>query len=98
MLAIDPLRNRVVVGEDAALRCNHCEVEEVNWIAPVRTEGPIRAQVKVRHKHLPAEATVLAVGETRARVSFDLPQRAVTPGQAAVFYDGDRVLGGGWIR
>ena len=98
VLHIDPQTNRVVVGEDAALRQTVCEVEGVNWVSCSRPSSSIRAMVKIRHKHEPAIATVEAQGETAARVTFDVPQRAITSGQAAVFYDGDRVLGGGWIR
>jgi tRNA-uridine 2-sulfurtransferase len=58
----------------------------------------MRAEVKIRNKHVVAPATITAVdGGTRAEVVFDEPQRAVTPGQAAVFYQGNLVLGGGWI-
>ena len=57
----------------------------------------VRAAVKIRHKHVAAMATVEAIGEDRARVMFDEPQRAITSGQGAVFYDGDVVFGGGWI-
>jgi tRNA-specific 2-thiouridylase len=58
----------------------------------------LRAFVKIRHKHEPAAATIESLNEQGARIAFDAPQRAVTPGQAAVFYDGDSVVGGGWIR
>jgi tRNA-specific 2-thiouridylase len=62
-------------------------------------DEPRRAEVKIRNKHAAAAATLVPVGdETRITVVFDEPQRAVTPGQAAVFYDGDLVLGGGWIE
>jgi len=98
VLSIDPQKNRVVVGEDDALRTASFEVETVNWVSWDRPAAPIRANVKIRHKHEPASATVEAVESARALIVFDAPQRAVTPGQAAVFYDGDRVLGGGWIR
>jgi len=98
VLSIDRENNRVVVGEDEVLRKTRCEVEAVNWISCDRPEVPFRALVKIRHKHEPALATVEPLDTYRARVTFDLPQRAITPGQAAVFYDGDRVLGGGWIR
>jgi tRNA-specific 2-thiouridylase len=98
VLFIDPEKNRVVVGEDEVLRKNVAEIEDVNWISIGNLESPLRAAVKIRHKHEPAPATVEPLGANRARVTFDFPQRAITPGQAAVSYDGDRVLGGGWIR
>jgi len=98
VLSIDPQRNRVVVGEDEALRRQTFEVENVNWVSIARPTNTLRATVKIRHKHEPARATVAPLDAARARITFDSPQRAITPGQAAVFYDGDRVLAGGWIR
>jgi tRNA-specific 2-thiouridylase len=98
VLSIDRENNRVVVGDDESLRATNCQVEQVNWIALENTSAPFRAAVKIRHKHMPANATVEPLDATRARVIFDAPQRAITAGQGAVFYDGDRVLGGGWIR
>jgi len=98
VLAIDTGKNRIVVGEDDALRTTTLEIESVNWISIVEPDGPVRGQAKIRHKHEPAAATIEALPEGRARITFDAPQRAVTPGQAAVFYDGDTVLAGGWIR
>jgi tRNA-specific 2-thiouridylase len=98
VLAIDSEKNRVVVGDDSALRTSVFEVAEVNWVSCARPEAPLRAAVKIRHKHEAAPAEVEAFGDTRARIRFDSPQRAVTPGQAAVFYHGEAVLGGGWIR
>ncbi len=98
VLAIDRENNRVVVGDDESLRATTCEIEQVNWIALDNPTAPFRAAVKIRHKHIPATATVEPLDATRARVTFDAPQRAITSGQGAVFYDGDRVLGGGWIR
>ncbi|MFI5058942.1 MAG: tRNA 2-thiouridine(34) synthase MnmA [Candidatus Acidiferrales bacterium] len=98
VLSIDPTNNRVVVGEDAALRTSVCEIENVNWISCEIPNAPLRAAVKIRHKHEAAAATVEALDSARARVTFDAPQRAITPGQGAVFYSGDVVLGGGWIR
>jgi len=98
VLSIDPQKNRVVVGEDDALRTTTFEIEDVNWVSCEKPTAPLRAFVKIRHKHEPAPANVEALPANRARIAFDSPQRAITPGQAAVFYDGDRVLGGGWIR
>src|SRR5271165_233374 len=98
VLAIDPERNRIVVGEDEALRTAKFEIEDVNWISIEEPLATLRAKVKIRHKHEPAHATVEALPGLRARVAFEAPQRAITPGQAAVLYDGDVVLGGGWIK
>ena len=98
VLAIDREKNRVVVGDDESLRQATCEVEQVNWIALENPNAPVRAAVKIRHKHIPAEAIVEPLNATHACITFDAPQRAITSGQGAVFYDGDRVLGGGWIR
>jgi tRNA-specific 2-thiouridylase len=98
VLSIDPRKNRVVVGEGNALRKTTCEIENVNWVSIVNPGSPLRASVKIRHKHEAAPATVEPLDSMRARVIFDTPQRAITSGQAAVFYDGDRVLGGGWLR
>ncbi|GAC1627172.1 MAG: tRNA 2-thiouridine(34) synthase MnmA [Candidatus Acidiferrum sp.] len=98
VLSIDVENNRVVVGDDEDLRSSVCELEGVNWIALGTPQTPLRAFVKIRHKHEPAPATIEPLEDTRARIVFDTPQRAVTPGQAAVFYEGDSVLAGGWIR
>jgi tRNA-specific 2-thiouridylase len=98
VVAIDPENNRIVVGDDESLRTSTCEVQDVNWISHVPSTEALRATVKIRHKHVPAEATVTPLDTTHARIVFDLPQRAITSGQGAVFYDGERVLGGGWIR
>jgi tRNA-uridine 2-sulfurtransferase len=98
VLSIDVEKNRVVVGEDEVLRKTACEVENINWLSCEQPSAPLRAFVKIRHKHEPAAATVEPVGPTTACITFDAPQRAITPGQAAVFYDADVVLGGAWIR
>jgi tRNA-specific 2-thiouridylase len=98
VLSIDPENNRVVVGDDDSLRTTSFQVNEVNWVSIDQPAEPIRATVKIRHKHAPAAATVEPLDATTARIAFDSPQRAITPGQGAVFYDGDRVLGGAWIK
>jgi tRNA-specific 2-thiouridylase len=98
VLAIDTEKDRIIVGKDEALRTRTFEIEGVNWISIEPPAAPLRAFAKIRHKHEPAEATVDALPGQRARVTFDVPQRAITPGQAAVIYDGDVVLAGGWIE
>jgi tRNA-specific 2-thiouridylase len=96
VLSIDPRGNRVEVGEESELSGTTLRAGEINWISIPAPETPIRVQVKIRHRHEPAWATVEMRGE-EAEVRFDQPVRAVTPGQAAVFYEGDEVAGGGWI-
>ncbi len=98
VLAIEPETSRVIVGDDDILRTTSFEVESVNWISITEPSKPIRAAVKIRHKHEPAPAIIEALPNSHARVTFDSPQRAVTPGQAAVFYSDDVVLAGSWIR
>jgi tRNA-specific 2-thiouridylase len=98
VLHLDPARNRVVVGDDDSLRTTVCEVTRVNWVSCDCPAEPLRARVKIRHKHEPAAALVEPRDGQTARITFDSPQRAITPGQAAVLYDGERVLGGAWIR
>jgi tRNA-specific 2-thiouridylase len=97
VIATDPAAQRVVVGRNDELLKAELEAANVNWIAFAQPPAEFRAQVKIRNKHQAAPATVCPQPGARARVRFDEPQRAVTPGQAAVFYDGDLVLGGGWI-
>jgi tRNA-uridine 2-sulfurtransferase len=99
VIATDPQTQRVVVGSNDGLLRRRCFVKDVNWISIAAANGPVRTQVKIRNKHVPAPATLQTAGDSaRVEVTFDEPQRAVTPGQGAVFYDGDVVLGGGWIE
>ena len=98
VLAIDPAKNRIIVGEDDSLRTTSFEIENVNWISIPEPAAPLPAQVKIRHKHDPAPATIKALTGNSARITFDSPQRAITPGQAAAIYSGDVVLAGGWIK
>jgi tRNA-specific 2-thiouridylase len=97
VIGIDAARARVVVGSEADLYRESCTLERVRWIPFERPGGPQRATVRIRSSHAGASAIVTDLGDGTAKVSFDEAQRAVTPGQAAVFYDGDLVLGGGWI-
>jgi tRNA-specific 2-thiouridylase len=98
VLAIDPEKNRIIVGQDDSLRTTSFEIENVNWISIAEPAVPMRAEVKIRHKHDPAPATVEALPVNSARITFDSPQRAITPGQAAAIYSGAVVLAGGWIK
>jgi tRNA-uridine 2-sulfurtransferase len=98
VVALDRANNRLVVGEDGELRSSICEVRGVNWIPFATPERPIEAMVRIRNRHEPGAAVISALDATTVRVCFREPQRAITPGQAAVFYRGEQVLGGGWIR
>jgi tRNA-specific 2-thiouridylase len=100
---LDPDTNRVIVGDADDLIVNEFEVDRVNWhpVAGTADPGPwrapVEATVKIRYSHPGTSATLTPLENGRARICLGEPQRAVTPGQAAVFYDDDRVLGGGWI-
>ena len=89
---------QVVVGKDEELYSRALRARRVNLISTAELRQPMRVAVKIRHKHQPAPAMIESAGPDEVRVTFDEPQRALTPGQAAVFYDGDIVVGGGWIE
>jgi tRNA-specific 2-thiouridylase len=94
--AIDTEKNQVVVGERNELALSSLTALRATWsIAPPATE--FRAACRIRYRHTPAPCRVVLQGETAFTVYFDSPQISVTPGQAAVLYDGEAVLGGGWI-
>jgi tRNA-specific 2-thiouridylase len=120
VLAIHPDSHRVTVGADAELATRSLRARRLNWISIPSLAAPMRVQIKIRHRHEPAWATLEAAptnlgapspspsgtwdftasggaAEEEVLATFDEPQRAVTPGQSAVFYDGDEVVGGGWI-
>jgi tRNA-specific 2-thiouridylase len=97
VLRIDPASHRVTVGADEELATRTLRARRLNWISIAKLTGPMRVRVKIRHRHEPAWATLEPDGADKAVATFDEPQRAVTPGQSAVFYDGDEVVGGGWI-
>jgi len=88
---------QVVVGNSDELYSDTLRVRRTNLIACAELDQPLRVTVKIRHRHEPAPATIEAMGGDEIRVKFDQAQRAITPGQAAVFYDDDVIVGGGWI-
>src|SRR6516164_9769362 len=98
VLRIVPGANEVVVGEREDLLAVGLVASRVNWLTPAAPQGPLACAAKIRYRHAAAPATVTALPDGAARVEFAEPQSAVTPGQAVVFYDGPRVLGGGWIE
>lgn len=90
--------NTVTLCRDEALFTTALDADRINLIATDRLDTPVRAQVKIRYAHKPCPATVTQTGEDSLHVEFDSPQRAIAPGQSAVLYDGDTVIGGGIIR
>jgi tRNA-specific 2-thiouridylase len=95
--AVDAEGNRLVVGDKAEVEQRACLVERVNWCLPPRCGEAFTATVQIRHQHAGGVATVTPLADELARVVFEVPQWAITPGQAAVFYRDDLVVGGGWI-
>jgi len=94
---IDAAKNQIIVGQQDDLLSKEFTAAGVNWVAFDRPADSVRSEVRVRYRHQPAEATITPIENNRVRVAFDEPQRAITPGQATVFYRGDEVVGGGWI-
>jgi tRNA-specific 2-thiouridylase len=89
----------VVIGRNDELLRGSMNVAGINWISIAPPSEPVRAQVKIRNRHVAAAATIVPSSDPeRVEVRFADAQRAVTPGQGAVFYDGELVLGGGWIE
>lgn len=100
VVGIDPEKNQVTVGEKQALMKTRLTARQVNWIGDrvSRAGGTMRCSAKIRYNHAPQPAVVRITGEDEFEVTFDEPVSAITPGQAVVLYDGDVVLGGGWIE
>ena len=94
---LDPVSDRVVVGEAPDLERDRLVASRVNFIDGAPPTAPLRVSARIRHNHQPAAATLRPLDGNRAEVEFDQPQRAITPGQSCVWYDGDRVVGGGVI-
>jgi tRNA-specific 2-thiouridylase len=98
VVGIDAENRRVLVGEQEHLERSELTLHGVNWSDGTPPAGELRARCRIRYRHQEVPALITPLAASRAKVVFDEPQRGVTPGQAAVFYDGDRVLGGGWIE
>ncbi len=96
VLRLEPSEDRVVVGSRDELGRRSFEASGVNWIAGTPPAGPVRLTARIRHRHHDAPATVVADGSS-IHVTFDEAQTAITPGQAVVLYDGEEIVGGGWI-
>jgi tRNA-uridine 2-sulfurtransferase len=98
VIKLDAVRNQVVVGERAEAFQSECTVQRVNWVSIAEPTAPIRAEVQVRYRSPAVPATIIPLENSRVRVVFDEPQFSITPGQAAVWYDGEVLLGGGVIE
>ena len=98
VVKIDKENNRVVIGKEEDLYSQTTWVSGVNWVSISPPEEPLCVTVKLRYAHHGAPATVFPESENQVRLEFDTPERAVTPGQAAVLYQDEVLLGGGWIN
>ncbi|MGL5034107.1 MAG: tRNA 2-thiouridine(34) synthase MnmA [Microcystaceae cyanobacterium] len=98
VLELDPVGNRVIVGDRHSAGSENCHVNRVNWVSIPEPTTPIRCEVQVRYRSAPVSVTAIPLETGRIKLSFDEPQFGITPGQAAVLYDGDLVLGGGIIQ
>jgi tRNA-specific 2-thiouridylase len=98
VLAVQPATATLVVGDDEALLSDTAQLRDVNWLSLPEPPGELRGRVRIRYRHAEADAAIRPLANGRAQVTFEAPQRAITPGQAAVFYQGHVCLGGGWIE
>jgi tRNA-specific 2-thiouridylase len=97
VIELDPANNRVIVGDESLLERDELTVEGCNWIPFDDLSGPTRVTAKIRYNHAGVSATITPLTQTSAQVKLHTAQRAITPGQACVFYQDDLVVGGGWI-
>jgi len=97
VIGINSKGNKIIVGEEKDLYINELTAENVNFISIENLENEMEVEVKIRYKHIPAKAIIKPIDSKKVKVIFEKPQRAPTPGQAAVFYKNDEVVGGGFI-
>ena len=97
VLEIRPRTREVVVGPRTRLLASSLYAQGASWVSGTPPQSPFRAVARIRYRHREAEATVTTMDDGGIRVDFDMPQPAITPGQAVVLYQGDEVMGGGWI-
>jgi tRNA-specific 2-thiouridylase len=97
VVSLDIKQNRLVIGSESELAAEQCMVTHINWIDAEMSDKPVSVQTRIRYRHQEADSMLTPLGQSRAMVRFSKPQYAIAPGQAAVFYQGSRVLGGGWI-
>jgi tRNA-specific 2-thiouridylase len=98
VIGIDREKNAIIVGGEEEVYSDTFQVDSVHWIVSPPMNSSMNAKVKIRYNHPGSEATLSPKRRDEVEVRFKIPQKAITPGQAAVFYDGETVLGGGWIR
>jgi len=98
VISTDTKTQTVTIGSQDELLRSTMIARDINWVSWSGLAAPARAQVRIRNRHMPAAATLYPLDSTRVEVRFDEPQRAITPGQGAVFYSGELVAGGGWIE
>jgi tRNA-uridine 2-sulfurtransferase len=98
VVKLDAVMNRVIVGNKDSGGRWECTVNRLNWVSIVEPTTPIRSEAQVRYRSSPVPVNIIPLGEARVKLIFDEPQLALTPGQAAVFYDGEILLGGGIIE
>jgi tRNA-specific 2-thiouridylase len=97
VIGIDAGRNQVIVGDRTAAQNSECTVQQVNWVSVAEPASPIHVEVQIRYRSAAEPATVIPLENNRVKIVFDEPQFSITPGQAAVWYDGEVLLGGGLI-
>ena len=98
VVQIERAKNQIIVGEKDELDDIEFTAKGVNWVAFDEPNEPVRAEVRIRYRHTPEPATITALPDNRAKIVFDEPTSAITPGQTTVFYNGEEVVGGGWIE